>query len=187
MSRIFHVAVFAILYLTLVIVFALRVGKWDNRIAGHCYHYNLIALPNSSHPYVDKIYLGITCFYTFASLAGCLFFDKHAEAYMKRTDPELFMISRQSLFIALFITIARFVLISTALLQYPLHLYMAIAIRVSNQAFLQGESENKWGFGQVAALALLAPVIKECGTGYISMLVSAREDIYDQKLTCTRI
>ena len=165
---------FAILYLTLVIVSPSDLENGTISIAGHCYHYNLIALPNSSHPYLDNIYLGITCFYTFASLAGCLFFDKHADAYMKRTDPELFIVSRRSLFIGLSIMIAHFVLISTALLQYPLHLYMAIAIRVSNQAFLHGESENKWGFGQVAALALLAPVIRECGTGYISMLVRVK-------------
>jgi hypothetical protein len=44
---------------------------------------------------------------------------------------------------------------------------MVIAIRVPNQSFLEGDSENTWGFGQVVALVLLIPILKECVFGFI--------------------
>ena len=49
----------------------------------------------------------------------------------------------------------RWFLILIAVLQYPLHLYMLIAIRESNRDTLGGDSEDSWGFGQIVALTLL--------------------------------
>lgn len=49
--------------------------------------------------------------------------------------------------------------------------------------FLDAQSENKWGFGQVAAWALLVPVIiKECGawvSKYATMCFVRVEMIWD--------
>ena len=53
-----------------------------------------------------------------------------------------------------------------ALVQYPLHLYSTIALRLSNESLLEGDSENSWGFGQVSALVLVANTLIQCGTAY---------------------
>ncbi|UZP45287.1 hypothetical protein NXS19_013099 [Fusarium pseudograminearum] len=51
---------------------------------------------------------------------------------------------------------------SIALLQYPLHLTMAIIVRKRNERLLEGDSENQWGFGQIVALLLCAGTLVEC-------------------------
>ncbi|RTE75530.1 hypothetical protein BHE90_010012 [Fusarium euwallaceae] len=56
-------------------------------------------------------------------------------------------------------------LMPLAMGQYPLHLYMAIAIRKGNERFLEGDSENNWGFGQIVALVLCAATCIECIRG----------------------
>jgi hypothetical protein len=68
----------------------------------------------------------------------------------------------------------RFGLVLTALLQYPLHLYMVIAIRQSNKRSLGGDGENTWGFGQVVALVLLVPVFKEILAELLSMSIGTK-------------
>ncbi|RSL48803.1 hypothetical protein CEP54_012731 [Fusarium duplospermum] len=65
------------------------------------------------------------------------------------------------------------VLVPLAMLQYPLHLYMAIAIRKDNDRFLEGGSENDWGFGQIVALVLCAATCIECIRG-----VSGKRDLF---------
>ena len=43
-----------------------------------------------------------------------------------------------------------------ATLQFPLHTYSVITLRISNEKLLKsGTSEQQWGFGQVAAILLL--------------------------------
>ncbi|RMJ04789.1 hypothetical protein CDV36_014540 [Fusarium kuroshium] len=56
-------------------------------------------------------------------------------------------------------------LLPLAMAQYPLHLYMVIAIRIRNERFLEGDSENDWGFGQIIALVLCAATCIECIRG----------------------
>jgi hypothetical protein len=46
--------------------------------------------------------------------------------------------------------------LTLAMLQYPLHIYMIFALRAGNEHLLNGDSENYWGFGQIVALVLLA-------------------------------
>lgn len=53
-------------------------------------------------------------------------------------------------------------LMPLAMAQYPLHLYMAIAIRKGNERFLEGDSENDWGVGQIVALVLCTATCIEC-------------------------
>ncbi len=56
-------------------------------------------------------------------------------------------------------------LIAMTMLQYLLHLYMVIALWVLNQGLLEGELENTWGFGQVAALVMVGSTVIECMRG----------------------
>ena len=50
----------------------------------------------------------------------------------------------------------KFAVLTLAMLQYPLHIYMIFALRAGNEHLLNGDSENYWGFGQIVALVLLA-------------------------------
>jgi hypothetical protein len=208
-SRTFFVAIFAVLYLVFVILFGITLSKWNYDEAGRCYNTHLISMSSSSHPYVDRIYLGITCFYTFSSLYIAFFFSQAVGARLAnphpgdaaldntRTQPSekaaakesrrgqvpeaeaypspgtmlkvLRSGNRQSINRFL-ISQMRFSVVFIALMQYPLHLYMAVAIRVSNQPYLEGESENTWAFGQIVSLVLLVPVIKECVEGYVEYI-----------------
>ena len=56
------------------------------------------------------------------------------------------------------------------LLQYPVHLYFAVALRVSNIHFLEGESENSWTFGQIIAMVLLGNTLLQCWVIFHSKL-----------------
>jgi len=57
-----------ILYLSFAIVFGVRLIDWNEDVSGHCYSTSRIALPNSKHPYVDQIYLGVTSYYVYSLL-----------------------------------------------------------------------------------------------------------------------
>jgi heme/copper-type cytochrome/quinol oxidase subunit 4 len=48
-------------------------------------------------------------------------------------------------------------------LQFPVHLYMALALRTANQGRLEGEdgNENRWDFGQTTAVLLLSIAVSE--------------------------
>jgi hypothetical protein len=45
--------------------------------------------------------------------------------------------------------------IGFAILQFPLHLYAVIALKLSNKRLLEGGNEAHWGFGQIFAVAML--------------------------------
>lgn len=61
-------AVFGILYLVFAILFGVYLGQWDDNVPGRCYRTRGLALPAAHHPYVDRIYLGVTCLYMFSML-----------------------------------------------------------------------------------------------------------------------
>lgn len=63
------------------------------------------------------------------------------------------------------------VVIVAAMMQYPLHCYMLLALRNSNQLYLSGESENTWGFGQVVALVLLGSTILKCIQAFTGIII----------------
>ncbi|KAI1325471.1 hypothetical protein F5Y16DRAFT_401322 [Xylariaceae sp. FL0255] len=66
-------------------------------------------------------------------------------------------------------------LIIIALIQYPVHVYSLFALRGSNEAYLSGDSENTWGFGQTVALILVASVILECLRAMVEYYILRRE------------
>jgi hypothetical protein len=156
--RIVLSAIFSLLHLAFSILYGQRLEKWDWTIPGRCYNTRLLATPDASHPYVDRIYLGITCFYMQSSLILCFVaaFAKWLDSSPDRDNDSERM---GSLFNALVIIIA-------VIYQYPLHLYSTIALRLSNESLLEGDSENNWGFGQVSALVLVVNTLIQCGTAY---------------------
>lgn len=140
-SRYLSIAVFSILYLIFSIFFGKSLEKWDDSVPGRCYMTERIARADARHPYVDRIYLGITCFYVFAALETVVIASLSTWKYF------------------------RYSAISIALLQYPLHLYMLVALRKSNMKLLSGDQEDSWGFGQIVALVMLGSTVVECLRG----------------------
>lgn len=203
LDRSLLLVVFLFLYLAFVIMFGMKLRTWNNDIPGKCYNTNRISIPTSSHPYVDNIYLSLTCLYFVASMWACLQvaisayprFLKTKNAVLtnfefiiedhenlssaefglvlvmsvidllstKYLPPKLrrwwvgFIenIKKQNLYYS-FVSDNKSIVLLLALIQYPLHTYMVIALRQGNDKLLDGDSENYWGFGQVIALISLA-------------------------------
>lgn len=136
-------ATFSVLYLSFSIIFGISLTTWNDEIPGRCYNTRLIANPADSHPYVDRIYLGITCWYCLSILGVCV------------SASTKIIYERQA-------TYYEFLVVHYALIQYPLHLYMVVAMRASNEGKVGNNSENEWGFGQVVALVLASNTVLEC-------------------------
>jgi hypothetical protein len=60
--------------------------------------------------------------------------------------------------------------------QYPIYLYLLIALRTQNAPFLQGGSENEWGFGQILAFLALYGSLVEIGRGATKYLQERNEN-----------
>ena len=138
--RLLLIGLFAILYLAFSIRFGIALKGWDDSLPGHCYDSARIALPDASHPYVDNIYLSITCFYLFVMLSV---------VGSDRRDMRTVLL--------------------TEMVQFILHLYFVIAIRVTNEPHLtDGYTENEWSFGQIFAMVMVAGTLLECVKGLLS-------------------
>ena len=137
------IAILLLLYLAFVVMFGVRLNDWDDSTPGQCYSTSRIAIPDGLHPVGDQIYLGITSFYCFALLSA---------ATIESRLPSL----RDN---------AQKTVIVMGLLQFILHVYMAISLRISNQSLLDNPSlEQKWGFGQLLAVVMLGATVVQCGT-----------------------
>jgi len=170
--RIVLSAIFSILHLAFSILYGQRLEKWDWTIPGRCYNTRLLAKPDASHPYVDRIYLGITCLYMQSSLIICFFAalakrlgskpsgDDDGAPDNSNSDTAEHITEHISSLSSVLVTLVAVVY------QYPLHLYSTIALRLSNESLLEGDSENSWGFGQVSALVLVVNTLIQCGTAY---------------------
>ncbi|KAK3348732.1 hypothetical protein B0T25DRAFT_546399 [Lasiosphaeria hispida] len=155
--RIILSAAFSVLHLTFSIFFGRALERWDWNIPGRCYNTRLVSHSTASHPYVDKIYLGITCFYMqgilILSLANAVGTDRDVSEVRSENSSGYYMGPGGDAGFA----------VMAALLQYPLHLYSTVALRTSNEGLLEGDSENNWGFGQVMALVLVVDTFIKCG------------------------
>jgi len=168
--------IWMILYLTFTCLFAINLRSWSLDTAGHCYHATHIALPDSSHPYVDHIYISLTCLYIFLSLAltlristinlqvgggggntnGAVYYCSAACAVCFNPFWPFFLcclacggddILRSATTVGVLIV---------AMLQYPLHIYSLFTLRGNNEGPLTNGSEEKhWGFAQIVAVVLL--------------------------------
>ncbi|KAG4221521.1 hypothetical protein PC116_g30003 [Phytophthora cactorum] len=124
---------FAILFLGLTIFLEIRLDEWSLTAeeAGYCYITTGLAAVGASHPAADKAYVAITAIWLLLVMFGSLF------ASVKFRKPLLVL----------------------SALQFPVHLYMMIKIRMENYPYLEGENENRWDFGQTTATILLAVTI----------------------------
>lgn len=155
-------------------MFGVRLNDWSDSIPGHCYNAKFVAYPGHSHPKVDLVYLGVTCFYCLAALLACVgCHDSISVTFATAALPlgnttfaisgltEIFRSATTQNEVAEF---APYIVI-LAMAQYPLHLYMVIALRTANEGRLNGDSENAWGFGQIVALVTAVSTILECIKG----------------------
>jgi hypothetical protein len=159
-SRKFLLGIFSVLYVAYVSLFGQKLQDWDPSISGICYRTSGTAAPDSVHPRVDTIYLGITCTYMLIALGFAIL----------NTSTKVMGIVMSGLRTPKIISdtalILRLLLILSAFGQYILHTYMVIRLRKANQKFLDGDSEDEWGFGQVIPLVLLFPIIRQIGLSY---------------------
>ncbi|KAI1340346.1 hypothetical protein F5Y15DRAFT_415234 [Xylariaceae sp. FL0016] len=128
--------IFALLFLVLTIALEVRLDGWSFTAeeAGHCYRTVGSARPGAPHPAAEKAYVAITAIYLLLSVFSSVL-----------APPRL-----------------RHTLLVITSLQYPVHLYMMLAIRLANQDHLEGaEDENGWDFGQTTAVLLLSIAVSE--------------------------
>lgn len=60
------------LYLGYTIAFGIQLRSWNEDTLGQCYITSSIAVPSNRHPYVDHIYIPVTCLWVIGSLYGAL-------------------------------------------------------------------------------------------------------------------
>ncbi|KOS17507.1 hypothetical protein ESCO_002626 [Escovopsis weberi] len=145
---------FSIMYLALVVLACRRLGEWapaDPR--GRCYHARPLAAPGAlgaaKHPTPDRLYIALTGAWNLAAmLAAALLAPRW----------------RHSVLVA-------------AVLQFPLHLYAAFALRAANQGRLEGGEarEDGWDFGQTTAVVLLGMAVREVYTKGWELYVFGRD------------
>ena len=137
------IAIFLLLYLAFVIIFGIRLNNWDDATPGQCYSTSRIAIPDGLHPVGDQIYLGITSLYCFLLL---MIAAVQSRMLGERDEAQKTVTIMGSL-------------------QFVLHVYTAIALRISNQSLLDNPSlEEQWGFGQILAVVMLGATVVQCGT-----------------------
>jgi hypothetical protein len=173
--RYFSIALWATLYLTYTSIFGVRLQSWDYNNPGHCYNTHKISTSNAKHPYVDNIYIAITCLYVFVTLINAaaklsplsLLESRRRMAATKGSLIELFPRERplkgrslreQSLKEHRNSVVTQYLVLNIAFVQFPLHAYSIFTLRRSNESQLNsGNDEQTWGFSQVGAMVLLAP------------------------------
>ena len=148
--------IFAVLHLTFSIFFGQALERWDWTTPGRCYNTRLVSHPGATHPTVDRIYLGITCCYMQVCLIACLItsFRNYYRDPFRNSDPDAIDEGEPEW---------EWLVMAGALYQYPTHLYMTVALRISNESLLEGDSENSWGFGQIISLVLVVDTLIRCG------------------------
>jgi hypothetical protein len=132
---------FALLFLSLAILLLVRLHTdWSvdpTAPLGSCFRSSgILAAPSAAHPGVDQAYVAVTAAVLLSSLLLAVF-----------GGPE-----------------RCYLVLDAAAAQFPVHLYAVTALRSGNQALLEadsGESENRWDFGQTAAVLLLLVTLNE--------------------------
>jgi len=129
--------IFALLFFALTIWLEIRLNSWSldpNAPLGSCFNTTWVMTPSAQQPRTSKIYVGVTASYLLLVLLWAVFGGPRVMRWV----------------------------MGLSLLQFPVHLYMMIALRSANQGSLEGEEgENNWDFGQTAAVLLLGYAVKE--------------------------
>ncbi|KAK0701727.1 hypothetical protein B0T26DRAFT_528429 [Lasiosphaeria miniovina] len=150
--RLIMATVYGILHLGFSILFGTMLKSWEWDVDGRCYNTNLVSHPSASHPYVDLIYLGVTCSYMQLMLmatviAGCMDFDW---GFKDEPDAEPWEVMMFGQFLLL------------AFVQYPIHLWSTVSLRLANESYFDDTSENEWSFGQIIPLIFVLDTLMKC-------------------------
>ena len=122
-----------------------RLNDWNDASPGRYYNTSKVALPNAKHPLVDQVYLGVTSFYVYILMGAAT---------------TLYITPIIRLYYQIYV-------VTTSTLQFLLHVYTLVALRISNEPLLDNAAlENEWGFGQVVAIMMLAATLLECAIGF---------------------
>lgn len=127
---------FAAMFVGLTILLMIRLGEWNlDAEPGRCYHTTGTTRDGADHPVADRVYVGLTAAWILVTMGSSIWIGARHRRWI----------------------------LSSAILQFPVHLYMAIALRTANQGKLSGEevNENAWDFGQTTAVVLLAMAVGE--------------------------
>ena len=139
--RYFSISVFGLLYFGFTVMLGIRLNDWNDVVPGRCYRTSNIALPYAKHPYVDQVYLGVTSYYVYSLLVIVIGVCRvpRTRLYWQKS------------------------IIFVGALQFILHVYILVALRISNQPLLDNVAlEDQWGFGQVIAIMMLVATLLEC-------------------------
>ena len=151
--RYFSIGTFGLLYIGFAVMLGIRLDDWNDSLPGKCYRASKIALPNAKHPLVDQIYLGVTCFYVCCLMSTAIIICR---------VPEQRLYHQKAVIVA-------------GTLQFIVHVYTLVALRISNQSLLDNVAlEESWGFGQVIAMVMLAATLLECAKALEGKLVIAK-------------
>jgi hypothetical protein len=127
--------VFADFFLVLTVLLKIRLCDWSltSEEPGNCFRTAGIAPASANHPSSDRIYVTFT--------AAWLLFVMFATVFVSHRLQKL--------------------LLFISSLQFPVHMYMMIALRAANSAYLEGDNENACDFGQTTATLLLCVTLFE--------------------------
>lgn len=153
-----------LVYLTMHLVFSVRLiinlGTWDNSKTGKCYEGHFISGNHANNDSViDKVYVLLTALALSVSLLAMIIYliIMDVEERQGIIKPRLVATYRGTKIKV--ITLMGFV---SSFTLFPLHLYMTIALRFTNQALSTGSNENQWSFGQSLSVIMLLVTCREC-------------------------
>ncbi|KAM0448689.1 hypothetical protein ACHAO4_008400 [Trichoderma viride] len=125
---------FILLYLALTILLCVALDNWAlDKPPGLCYFSHLVTSSGAPHPMSDKVYVSFTASWMILIMMAAAL----SGARWRHT------------------------ILVLAFLQFPVHFYMALALRSANQGKLEGGYENEWDFGQTTAVVLLCVALRE--------------------------
>ncbi|KAH7088572.1 hypothetical protein FB567DRAFT_524657 [Paraphoma chrysanthemicola] len=177
--RLVLISIWTVLFVAYISIFLARLSDWDLQVPFHCYNTSKTASRGDLHPDVDYAYVIVTFIFIGATFMYAVvlalrtqfrinsvakklsdFIDTristNPSAWSQNIISIYFDILTSSPLLGGPATELQRVILSVAMLQCPLHIYSMFALRASNEKLLdEGDSERKWGFGQIAAMVLL--------------------------------
>ncbi|KAK2743478.1 hypothetical protein FQN55_007249 [Onygenales sp. PD_40] len=160
---------FATLYFIFGVIFYLHMMHWDPSKPGQCY-----SPSGYTRLWTDQIYLLIIREFFYVALTLTLIYRWRRSRLWRNVARMLRTLlygktiaeARWKEPVDAWICECRWTVLTLAMIQFPLHLYSVVAMRRANEGLLEGGGEeNRWGFGQVVAIIMLAGTLIECLKG----------------------